>query len=746
MSKNKNKRLIQKPKRYLALLITLFIIVPIVFTLIVTVKTNDIIEDEIHNYVIHSNYDAANVIHKELMTRKTIVESIADDIVIDVVEIIDELDINTIDFILNRLRRHYDYYDFYDMRLVDKEGNCYLTTDEYIPNLNVKTEEYFVRGFNGETVFTEYTKNSIYPDIYLNEIITPLTINNQIEYLLVASFDSTTYTKTLDDSIYPRYNKSFILNTQGSLVSVESDKNYLGLADYINTHKEVAPNPNGNNLIVFYYENEKYIANMTTLHIEDWYLCTTVKEQAVYNSVHEVNITTIITLTCLWLLIIVFMGTIYLLNNYHLKQLSHQTFNDDVINVPNYEYLKAKFNDLSVHEKRKTSIVVFDIDNFREINHVNIPGYGDTLLRYIHNVVRTTFPNVEIYRRYADNFVLAFYNTSKEEIIKTIEKLLEVFRADISNNVIDGFTLSFGICVDQDEENLNVKYINAMVAKSTIKVDPRVKYAVYDDKIKEVANDNIKLENAFVEAINHREFKIYYQPKYDMRNNKIIGSEALLRWIRQDGEIISPARFIPCYEKSGQIMELDMYVIDAICSDIVLMQEQGIEIKPIALNVSRLSTFNQHFASDVKKIIEKYQIDPKWLVFEVTESAFYDNEYNLNKIVEELHEMGSRVDMDDFGTGISSLKSLSKINFDTLKIDQIFTFNIGDNKFDRLVVSTIMLAKSLNMNIVAEGVETEEQRDFLMKNHCYYAQGYLYSKPLSFDDYINLIKNSDVNS
>lgn len=473
----------------------------------------------------------------------------------------------------------------------------------------------------------------------------------------------------------------------------------------------------------------KTISNKLLINLNITYL-----EQSISLKTHFLIV---LSLTSLFIGII-----IYLIYKFR-RIINQKVYYDNLLKGPNYEYLKVWFHKLSVKDKQRLSVCVFDVKNFREINHIKKPQTGDKILIYLYQVIKDTIPMVKVYRRYADNFVLIFPFLNQQDIQTLLEKLILKIENDVNNNEIESFMLSFGICIDEFEESLSLKYTNAMVAKNSIKNIPTTHYAFYDNKLKELINESITLENSFKEAIKKKEFQIYYQPKYDMLTSEVVGAEALLRWFKPDA-LIPPSKFIPCFEKSGQIIELDLYVFESICQDLYQMKLKKLPLKPISLNVSRLTTFNMSYIPSVKELIKKYQIDPCLLIFEVTESAFYENETNLNNIVDELHQLGAKVDMDDFGTGVSSLRSLSKINFDTLKIDQNFTFNIGEEKTDQLIISTIMLAKRLNMKLVAEGVETLKQRDFLIKNGCYIAQGYLYSKPITLDDYFNILNKKTI--
>ena len=245
----------------------------------------------------------------------------------------------------------------------------------------------------------------------------------------------------------------------------------------------------------------------------------------------------------------------------------------------------------------------------------------------------------------------------------------------------------------------------------------------------------MELCSNFDGALQNGEFKVVYQPKFDMRTREVVGAEALVRWVKPDGKMISPGEFIPCFENSSQIIQLDEYVFKTVCEQMADMKKKNLPVKCISVNLSRVHVKSQRIAERLDKIARQYAITPSDIAVEVTESAISENAENVCGLVNELHRIGFRVDMDDYGTGISSLLSLANADFDVIKLDRSFVNSIGNSKMEDVIKSTIELAKHLNLGVIAEGIETKEKEDFLIKNSCYYAQGYYYSKPVNKEMY-----------
>lgn len=238
-------------------------------------------------------------------------------------------------------------------------------------------------------------------------------------------------------------------------------------------------------------------------------------------------------------------------------------------------------------------------------------------------------------------------------------------------------------------------------------------------------------------ALINKEFHVRYQPQIDSETMEIIGAEALIRLKKQDGVVISPAFFIPELEKKGKIMELDEEALKIVCSDIVDAQKNGIRFPAVSVNLSRVHMGRPDTADILNRIVESYGVDKSQLVFELTESAVYrDDKEELNRLMGKLHSAGFKISLDDYGTGFSSLKLLADISFDFLKLDRYFISKIGCPRTDKVLCSTIAMAKALGATVIAEGVENIKQLSFLKENGCFLAQGYYFFRPLSKDDFL----------
>ena len=244
-------------------------------------------------------------------------------------------------------------------------------------------------------------------------------------------------------------------------------------------------------------------------------------------------------------------------------------------------------------------------------------------------------------------------------------------------------------------------------------------------------------------ALEEKQFVVYFQPKYELDGYTPRGAEALVRWKKTDGTMVSPGEFIPVFEKNGFIIKLDYYVWDQVCQLIATALRAGRKPDPISVNVSRVNLYNPNFLESLVNLVEKYRIPPEYLHLELTESVFSDTENVILNAVNYLHKAGFTILMDDFGSGYSSLNVLKDIDLDVLKIDMKFlSKGKDDGRGEKILAAVIQMAKALDMPVIAEGVEEKKQVQMLKRLGCNYIQGYYFAKPMPQEDYERLARKS----
>lgn len=295
--------------------------------------------------------------------------------------------------------------------------------------------------------------------------------------------------------------------------------------------------------------------------------------------------------------------------------------------------------------------------------------------------------------------------------------------------------LEIGVCVI-DDPALPVEIIQAR-AHAACKFNQGAEYAFYDAVILKQMNREQELNLLFDEAIRNHDFLVYLQPKINLAKQQLGGAEALIRWQIPQAGLLSPAEFMPLFERNGKIRQLDLYMFEQVC---IIMRKwilQGKELIPVSVNLSRQHFYEADFLYTFDAIAEKYQIPRNFLEFELTESIFLnpDQIHLVKNGILKMHELGFKCSLDDFGSGYSSLGLLKEFEVDALKLDRIFFLDIENKKAKDVIGCLIDLAKKLHVAIVAEGIEDIQQADYLKQLHCDFIQGYVYSKPLPVDEF-----------
>ncbi|MCR5113231.1 MAG: bifunctional diguanylate cyclase/phosphodiesterase [Acholeplasmatales bacterium] len=386
-------------------------------------------------------------------------------------------------------------------------------------------------------------------------------------------------------------------------------------------------------------------------------------------------------------------------------------------------------------------LLTFDIDRFSVYNSFyGIPA-GDGLLRYTADVLNLLVRNFNItYGKLSnDNFVVLLVGDLNilEDFCFKLRSKMKVFDERFA------LRISIGVYQILDDETSIMNAIDySMEAKKNNKDRVDELYCLFDDSMAENREMEQEVINAMDGAIEKKEFTIFLQPKIDVNTSKIVGAEALVRWIK-DGKLIPPYKFVPIFEKNGFIKQMDMYVWEETLKYIRWRMDNNLEVFPISVNVSRVFMTIPTFVDDVTNLCTKYGVETKYLELEITESIFMEDVRAIKTTFDALRLRGFKILMDDFGSGYSSLNVLKDIDFDVLKVDLKF-FSRNDDRSLKIIQTVINLSKALNIPAIAEGVETDEYVKILRDYGCPYAQGYYYSKPVDKDTFNEYVKNIGV--
>lgn len=404
----------------------------------------------------------------------------------------------------------------------------------------------------------------------------------------------------------------------------------------------------------------------------------------------------------------------------------------NITNDKNPEYFSEEAEALmQKFPEKQFALIQFDVERFKVINEQYGEETGDAMLSFFIEKLRLVCSDKQLYVRLsADVFMLI---TAYEQDLEIIELIERINRGLLGYRDIP-YRLVFGVCkITDPTEKLRRYGDGAAFARQSVKGNALQYVGYYRSDMREKANSRKFVEDNMEKALQEGQFVMYLQPKYSISGNHIVGAEALARWNHPERGLISPACFIPAFEENGFVVKLDQYIWEQACKAIRNWIDQGIPPLPVSVNVSRRHLKDGTFVDVLDALVDKYQIPKGYLEIEITETI---DENQSAEYIQRLGEHGYRLLMDDFGSGYSSLNMLKDTPFDVIKIDRGFLQDfMGSGRGQEIVRYTIQMTHAIGLDLVAEGVETKDQAEFLSDCGCDIAQGFYYAKPMPLEDF-----------
>ncbi|WP_018922842.1 bifunctional diguanylate cyclase/phosphodiesterase [Salsuginibacillus kocurii] len=432
-------------------------------------------------------------------------------------------------------------------------------------------------------------------------------------------------------------------------------------------------------------------------------------------------------------------------------QVKHMAYHDVLTGLPNRSMFNDELQKALVRCERKNhsfAVMFIDLDRFKFINDVMGHHLGDELLIQVgERLLRGVRQGDVVARQGGDEFIILLEDSDADEAKAVAERILDEFSIPFTLDGEDTYTSpSIGISLyPRDGQNNDTLIKRADAAMYMAKKYGKNNYHFYIPEEQGVVDRRITLERGLKKALRNQEFELHYQPKVELKTGEIYGVEALLRWQHPELGLVSPVEFIPLAEASGMIVPIGKWVLEQACNQNKEWQKNGYYLK-VAVNVSVLQFENNHFVEDVKNVLAEHELAPQYLTLEITESVMQNIDQS-KRIIQELGDIGVTFAIDDFGTGYASLSAISKLPVSVLKLDKSFVSEVvHDAKASSLVKTMLDMGGNLDVDLVAEGIETEQQVEFLLHHGGGFGQGYFYSPPVPAAEAEELLKEKLANS
>lgn len=631
----------------------------------------------------------------------------------------------------------------YRATVVDIDGSVYT-------NVDMSDQPVVEAAMNGTLGLSDIMHDRLTDeDIVL--YATPVYQDDEIVGVMGATRSVDSFSTIIQQPLFGTHGLNLVIRQNGEVILaldeiLQEQGNFLEMINFDSqTRKKLEQAIATQSAYTFSFEDSgrQYWGTINTLGYNNWYLVSVVPADYINQGYQQMMFVFIVTIL---LLIIVF--SFLLLYTNHIRHVStqrieHLAYYDDITGA----YNTHKFMELAaarLSEDKNYALVLLDLHGFKFINASFGFSVGDRLLCGVSDILSRALGADEIYyHRFADQFGFLLHTQDESVIRKRVTAIMDAISAfELVPGDSHPIHCYCGIKVNQSnskELNIGLMQDRAAAALAQVKNLHGNHLAFYDHTLLERAQHKNHIEQHMHAALRNREFIAYLQPKYDLHTEQIVSAEALVRWQRPDGSLVPPGDFIPIFEQNGFITQLDLYIFEEVCRTQRRWLDEGLPIVPISVNQSRLLFYQKNYLETVHGLVSKYDLDPKYIIIEVTESLATNKAEEIASVISGLHALGFSVSMDDFGSGYSSLNVLRKLSIDELKLDRDFLSSTELEARSRIILRNILeLARELHITTVCEGVETRIQADQLRDMGCDIAQGYFFSRPIDIESFTKL--------
>ncbi len=658
---------------------------------------------------------------------------------------------------------------------IKKDGTAYTVERDKglrAGTTNERKAPCFSEALSGKACFNRVLVSSGNEKKYRNIYAVPIKTKNNVTAVFSAQARADIFKSILDINTFNNTAFSHIIKNDGEYVLRADNPSIMDLQNFfdqpetfISIRKESLKNKIKNmhtGIFWTYMDNQIWLAAYTPVTFNNWLILLFIPAKVLVLNVAQMILFTIGIMLAINCLLFLILKRVEVIQKESYDKMMQIAFYDEVTGG----YNKAKFIIeaqkvlQNVSSTDKYALVLMDIAKFKVINELYGFDMANVILKDVYQIIKKHLPeNSLLARSYAATYIYIMKYNSESDINAVVDKIhqsIDDYNTEkmhllkkTPNKVVAKLVPLFGVYLINDVTvPIYIMCDRVGLAKRTIADDVNKYISYYDDNLRKQLLTEKNIEDEMHTALTEGQFVMYLQPKYNMKTLKVVGSEALVRWIHPVRGFISPNDFIPLFEKNGFVLNVDRYMWEQACKAIRSWIDRGFTPVPISVNVSRLHLSNEFFIDDLKDLIAKYKIPSELLELELTESAGFEDFDKFLDIVTELRENGFSIAMDDFGSGYSSLNMLRQIPCDILKLDRGFINSTTTDERGKIVVKHVLsMAKNLSLKTVAEGIETVDQAQFLTDSECDIAQGFLYARPMKLEDFerITFLEQQELN-
>ncbi|VFC13358.1 signaling protein [Clostridioides difficile] len=644
---------------------------------------------------------------------------------------------------------------FYTMAIVDINGNAENTKGD---KFSVKDREFFKNSIKGKKYVSSPYVDEVNKSIKKITISVPLLNNDKVVGVLYCTYNINTLMKLINVSFYENNSISYVVRNDGTIILHPQEdslsKNIYKLLEQDNDiqevnrlKKELQENKTGATVLNM-LEERRYLGyatmdngNSENNYIKDWNLIFSIPETVVFsNSKQIINRAVYAVLSIVLIFIAIIFYIIYIKKS-NEKEILSLAYEDKVTHIGNQNKFYRECSKYLLDKPSLNYIIVyFDINNFKMINDTFGYEFGDNLLITIAKALKEELTEGEVYARLSSDYFAIFcdYKNGKNKRIRKIDSIRNNIESNLS--IVFEISLCVGIYfVEEGEVDIQKAVNKANMARSVAK-GKNINYAIYNEDVRNKLSEESMILDDIKIALVKNQFEVYYQPKFSLVTGEMIGSEALIRWNHPEHGFISPAVFIPIAEKSKLILKIGRFVFERVCNDLSEWKKQGKKIVPVSINLSRVELYQPDIVKFINKTIQMYNLSSDLIEIEITETVAINELNILKNVLNELRKYGFSISMDDFGTGYSSISCLRDMPIDILKLDKSFLNGIEHDERSRNIAKSIVsLAKSLDLVVIIEGVESKEQAELMKQFGCDLVQGFYFARPMPAKNFLDLL-------